>query len=506
MKNGLIMIALLSITTYAGPLNFSTWKDISDGIEGEKLVDMHITDDNCLLIANENGVYKSIDGREKWERIFFINETERIVDITGTAKRIFIATKHKVYAGEFDKKNFQEIFSFSGENEIRALELSSSQKYLYIGTQKGLWTISLKINGERRFFAEVQAITSLRAHPFEPDILFAGTEEGLYRISKRESRLLYTSISKSSARVNGIAISKSNDDIIFIATDSGLVRMRLKDKEFRDLKLNGKIFYVDALDTELETIVALGERDIFYSQNWLDKWNTVSGAIPYGTPLKIFLSPDGSIYLLTSSGIFKSEKDSSNAYYLKQIENIFSSEPSIGEMERVVLKAHMLDRNIIKRWRRNSRLRALLPEIDISVARGVNRDFDYYTEDTIYTSSSSGRYYIGPDERKLSESYGRDLNYGIKLSWKLGDAIFNTSELSISDEADDILDFRYRILSDLRRVYFERRRVIAELHSLPSGEEYKKFELKNRVEELTAYLDMLSDGYFSKNIKNEWEN
>ncbi len=502
MKIGFITIAFLSITAYSGALNFSTWNDISDGIEGEKLVDMYITDDNCLLVANENGLYKSIEGSRKWERIFFINSEEKIVDIIGTAKRIFIGTKHKVYTGELDKMNLQEIFSLSGENEIMALELSSSQQYLYIGTQKGLWTISLKINGERRFFAEVRDIISLRAHPFKPDILFTGTEEGLYRISKKESKLLYTSISKNSARVNAITISKSNDDIIFIATDTGLLRMRLKDKELRHLKLNGKIFYVETFDTGLETVVALGEKNIFHSQKGLDKWNTVMGVIPYGIPLKILRSPSGTIYLLTSSGIFKSEENYSNASSLKEIENIFSSEPSIEEMERVVLKAYMLDKNIIKRWRRNSRLKALLPEIDISVTRGIDSNYDYYTEDTIYTSSS-GRYYIGPDERKLSESYGRDLNYGIKLSWKLGDAIFNNSELSVSDEAEDILDFRYRILSDLRRVYFERKRVIAELHFLPAGEGYKKFELKNRIEELNAYLDMLSDGYFSKNIKNE---
>lgn len=503
MKIGFIMIALFITIPYSDALNFSRWNDISDGIEGEKLVDMYITDDNSLLIANENGVYKSMEGSGRWERIFFINGEEKIVDITGVEKKIFIGTKHKVYAGETDKKNFQEIFSVSGENEIKALELSSSQKYLYAGTQKGLWSISPKINGERKFFGEVRGVISLRAHPFEPDQLFAGTEQGCYRVSKKDTKLLYTSLSRTSARINSIAVSKNNDDIVFFATDNGLIRMRLKDKEFRVLNLNGKVTYVGSLDTKPETIIAIRDRDILYSQNGLDKWNSASGVIPSGVPIKILNSHSGNIYLLTDSGIFKLEANSFNASSIKQIEHIFSLEPTIEEMERAVLRAYMFDKNIIKRWRRNSRLKALLPDIDIGVTAGLARDYDQDVKDTIYTSASSGRYYIGPDERKLSESYGRDLEYVIKFKWKLSDAIFTSDEVSVSNEAEDILDFKYRVLSDLRRVYFERRRLIAELYFLPAEDDYKKFELKNRIEELSAYLDMLSDGSFSKNIKKE---
>lgn len=501
MKAGFTLIASLLIIISLHALTFSHWKDISDGIEDKKLIDMYITEDNHILVANENYLYISQDGDGKWKKIFFINGKEKIAGITGTAKKIYIGTKNKIYSGDPDKNNFFEVFSVSKEDEIKAIELSASREYLYAGTKSGLWIISLKGDGERKLLAEIKNVTVLKSHPFQAGVVFAGTEDGLYKLSRKELKLLYTSISKTSSKVNSIAISKSNDDIIFIATDGGLIRMKLKNREFRDLKLNGKIFYVESFNTKPETIVALGEKDIFYSQNTLDKWNSINGVIPYGMSKKILYNSD-SVYLLTDSGIFKSE-DNSGAMPLKEIEQKFLSEPTIEEMERVVLRTHMVDRDIIHRWRKNSRLRALLPDIDVGVNAGMDRDFDRGVKDTIYTSSSSGRYYIGPDERKQSESYGRELSYGIKLSWKLGDAIFNSSELSVSNETEDILDFRYRILSDLRRVYFERRRLIAELYFLTQEDDYKKFELKNRIDELTAYLDMLSDGYFSRNIKNE---
>ncbi len=498
----ILMIALFLTETYLNGLNLSTMKEITSDIHETKLVDMDIIPDNDIIaIAGENGVYISVSEPEGWQRIFFIDGDEKIVDITGFGRKIFIGTKHKVYAGEINKKNFVEIFSISRENEIRALELSS-QQYLYAGTQKGLWRISINGNGEKKFFSEIHNIISLRVHPFEPDVIFVGTEEGLFKVTKKEIKLLYTSISRNYARVNSIVISKSNDDIVFIATDAGLLRMRLKDKEFRDLKLNSKILYVDSLDTRPETIVAIGEKDLFYSEDGIEKWIAIPGLIPHGIPIKFIQSPDESIFLLTDSGIFKSRDDELSSNSLKQIEQIFASEPTIEEMERAVMKAYMLDNGLIKRWKKNSRLKALLPEIDISMNAGIDRGYDFDVKDTIYTSSSTGRYFIGPDERKLSESRGKDLSYGIKLSWNLPEAIFNSEELSVSNEVEDILDLKYRALSELRRVYFERRRLIAEYHLSAGDNEYKRFELKNRIDELTAYLDMLSDGYFLKAKKN----
>jgi hypothetical protein len=501
MKLKIIMIIWLFTGVCLDALTFTNWKEITDGIENEKLVDMVITDN--ILLADENNAYRFSKEEETWEKVFFINGEEKITGITGSEGKIFISTKHKVYTGEANKRNFQEIFALSKDDEIRTIELSALRRYLYAGTRKGLWSISLNGDGEKKFYKEINNVITLKAHPFDPDELFAGTEDGLYKVSKKYIRLLYTSLSKMSAKVNSIAISKANDDILYIATDNGLLRIRVRDKEFREIQLSEKILYAGTFETKPERIVALGERDIIFSEDGLKKWKTLSGVIPHGRGVKILLSPDGKVYLLTDSGVFVSEENSFSSLSIQEIEQTFQSEPTFEEMERVVLKAYLLDKNIIKRWRRHSRLKALLPDVDIGVSAGFDLDFDRDVKDTIYTSSSSGRYYIGPDERKLSESYGRDINYGIKLTWKLGDTVFNRDELSVSNEAEDMLDFRYRVLSDLRRVYFERRRLIAELNMLTQDDDYKKFELKNRIEELTAYLDMLSDGYFSKNIKSK---
>jgi len=479
---------------------FNGWKDITENIGRSGFITLKIINED-ILVSTENSVFLRKEGDGGWKELFFINGTEKIVAVAGFEGKTFIATKHRVYAGDPDKKNFVEIFSININDEITAIDISSSKGVLWVGSNMGLWKIPIPHGSRKEYIAELKHIIYLKAHPFESETLFIGTDNGLYKLSKKGLSLLYSTLDPLFSRINSISISKSNDDIIYVATDGGLIRIRLKSREFRELKLNGKILCVETLTENLESILALGEREIFISPDGLEKWNAHPAGIPSGVPITISKGKSDTIYLLTSTGIYQSSKEPEKVSE-KDIEKLFSNEPSIEELERAALKSYMIDRKLIQRWRRNSRLKALLPEVNISVDSSFDRDFDLDTKDTIYTSSSSGRYYIGPDERKLSEGYGRNISYGIKLSWKVGDALFNSSELSISNEAEDIMDFKYRVLSELRRVYFERRRLIAEMYLTPIPDNYKRFEIKNRIDELTTTLDMMSDGYFSKSLRN----
>lgn len=503
MKSKIIFLLILMAVEFLEAMEFSHWEDITDGIGSGKFVNLRLINNDYLLLSSENALYISGIEKIEWQMTFSINQEEKIVDAIGVKNKIFIATKHKIYSGDLSRKNFTEIFSINNENEITALGVSASQNFLYAGTKKGLWAFELDGTGKKNLIMELKNITCLTSHPFEPGVIFVGTDSGLYKVSKnlKEVKSLYNSISRDYSKINSIAISKANDNILFIATDAGIIRMRLKDKEFRDIKLDGKITIVEVFETKPELIVAVGEKDIFYSSDGIERWTTVTNIIPFGIPKAIRRSSSENMFLLTDYGIYRQNEKNLGSVSIKKLEETFTSEPTIEEMERSVLKTYMLDRNIIKRWRRNSRVKALLPEIDVGVSIGIDRDYDLDVGDTIYTSSSTGKFFIGPDERKLSESRGRDLSYGIKLSWNLPDSIFNSNELSVSNEAEDVLDLRYRVLSELRRIYFERRRLIAEYNFFPPQDEYKKFELKNRIDELTANLDMLSDGYFSKAIK-----
>ena len=61
-----------------------------------------------------------------------------------------------------------------------------------------------------------------------------------------------------------------------------------------------------------------------------------------------------------------------------------------------------------------------------------------------------------------------------------------------------MVQLRDDILDQVTKIYFERLRVKMELDNISIEERKKRFEKELRLAELTAYLDALTGGYFSK--------
>jgi len=64
------------------------------------------------------------------------------------------------------------------------------------------------------------------------------------------------------------------------------------------------------------------------------------------------------------------------------------------------------------------------------------------------------------------------------------------------------VQLRDDILDEVTKLYFERLRVKNELDNLSLEDRKKRFEKELRLQELTAYLDALTGGYFSQQISN----
>ena len=101
-------------------------------------------------------------------------------------------------------------------------------------------------------------------------------------------------------------------------------------------------------------------------------------------------------------------------------------------------------------------------------------------------------YIIGP--RDTSQSWDFDLN------WELSELLFNSSQTSIDSREKSMVELRDDILSEVTRLYFERRRAQTEFILNPPQDPLQHAAALLRIEELTANLDALTDGYFSKEL------
>jgi hypothetical protein len=140
-----------------------------------------------------------------------------------------------------------------------------------------------------------------------------------------------------------------------------------------------------------------------------------------------------------------------------------------------------------------ARLAGWLPEI-----RGrVDRRFARAESVDLGTSSATPLAPVGIDSNN-------DVRYELRATWDLSRIVFNPDELGAQFQALRTADARREIESLVIRLYFERRRLKAELaaadatNMAPAGMPLSGMTLELRVDEIEAELDALTGGAFTR--------
>lgn len=163
-----------------------------------------------------------------------------------------------------------------------------------------------------------------------------------------------------------------------------------------------------------------------------------------------------------------------------------SSEPSLAELRQAALEQADAGREASARWKRASRLCALLPTLKVSA------DFDEGRDESL------DRYQDDPD--RWGADSDRGFGADVSLQWKLDRLVFNTDELKVYDALADRAEQRENISTLLISVYFERRRLQLEQMLLPPEDLSDALERRMRIEELGRTIDALTGGLLSRKI------
>jgi len=137
----------------------------------------------------------------------------------------------------------------------------------------------------------------------------------------------------------------------------------------------------------------------------------------------------------------------------------------------------------IRGWRAGAMWRNWLPKFTVSLDRSRNQ--------TIASATSSGKttFSVGPED----ESY----KVGFGFTWDFANLVWNPDQISIDNRSRLMVQLRQDILEEVTRLYFERKRLLAEFQGNPTGDTILLHERDLRVEEATAQLDALTGGWFS---------
>jgi hypothetical protein len=99
---------------------------------------------------------------------------------------------------------------------------------------------------------------------------------------------------------------------------------------------------------------------------------------------------------------------------------------------------------------------------------------------------------------QIVETEDRDTGVDLSINWELGDLIWNDDQTSIDVRSKLMVQLRNDIVDEVTRLYFERRRIQVTLLARPQDDSQQILEQELRVQELTALIDGLTGGYFSK--------
>ena len=167
----------------------------------------------------------------------------------------------------------------------------------------------------------------------------------------------------------------------------------------------------------------------------------------------------------------------------------FAGEPTVREVQTQAVDYVRVHPDIVDSWRTRARLRAIAPRFQADAQGTLDNDLRKVTnldaaesEIESTTDSNTGRLTLG-------------------ARWDLDRLIFEPQEMAVAREAVRTANLRDRVLEEVTRRFFERRRLQVDLELAPPTDLSDRVRKELRLQELTADIDAFTGGWFSEKLE-----
>ncbi|MFZ5800784.1 MAG: WD40/YVTN/BNR-like repeat-containing protein [Candidatus Omnitrophota bacterium] len=476
-------------------LGFSwQWRNVKNGINDSEVICLsaHPIDRRIIFCGTARAVYKTGDAGVLWREVFSVSATgKQINDLFVEKDEVYAATGDGLFISRDAGRRWNRIFQGMGEFDRNCLSIAVFDGIIFLGTGKTLF-LSPDLGRTWQRAGGAPDNTRVTDIAVSSAAAYAAVSDGVYysaapfqnwqrifvEFPEDENGAESDSLPEENgatapAAINRITIDPHNSQRIFLATQSGIIFSEDAGKGWKKFPSAG------ILSREVKDILISQKDGAMFCANSLGvyrfsdgKWESISAGMPFRESFALAQAVDGEIWVAGRGGVYKLEQDhlrSSAALHLRS--SAFSNEPSIQELQKVAIDYAEVSAEKIKSWRRRASIKAVMPEVSLDFDRTV----------TTALGSTYDRAAIGPQD------------WGVNLKWNVGELIWNNDQTSIDSRSKLMVELRDDILNELTRLYFERRRL-----QMETGE---NSERDLRIQELTALIDGLTGGYFSRAIK-----
>jgi competence protein ComEA len=167
----------------------------------------------------------------------------------------------------------------------------------------------------------------------------------------------------------------------------------------------------------------------------------------------------------------------------------FAGEPTVREVQSQTIEYVRVNPELVDSWRLRSRFRAIGPRFR-ALGQGV-------TDDDLRKVTNLD----GNNAEVESSTKGQQGRLLLEARWDLDRLIFDREEMAVSREAVRAANLRDRVLEEVTRRYFERRRLQVDLELSPPTDLSDRVRKELRLQELTADIDAFTGGWFSEKLE-----
>ena len=178
---------------------------------------------------------------------------------------------------------------------------------------------------------------------------------------------------------------------------------------------------------------------------------------------------------------------------IRKLRRRFEQEPDVKDVQEAALRYFKVHPKVVTAYRRGASWKALMPEVELNLNAERGDNFRNML-DQIYLSNQNSRF-----QNFKERETGDHSNYtiGLKARWQFDRLIFNAEILDVAS----LVGVQEGLLREITSLYFTRRRLLAIFALNPPKDPGEKITESIRLDEITANIDALTGGYFSREVK-----
>lgn len=504
------------------------WTNISKGLNESNIqaVTVALENPDILYSGTSEEVYRSQDGGVTWKRVLGFKGAEEVVQVIfqdpSRPAQWYVGTDKGLEFSADGEKHWKKVFRGADEKSKSILSLArppANARYIWIGTEEGvfLWDPERRSAEKLVSFPDV-AVSSISG---ARDSIVVTTPGGIYKSVDGGAawEKVYFHETSETADEEPSDASLEQFGVEEIPTGqyfSNLFYLPSRDRYFAATK-NGVIagskdaaawtpFSSGNLGNRKVNSVA-GDADTFYAAtdkgifrwNWdLGRYEDISEGLGSLEIQSLAYSPYGD-YLIaaTKNGLYRyahpevTFAPSGTREFRPMTDPLrrFESEPSVYAVQAAAIRYAEVNPEKILAWRTAAARKAWLPTFSVTTHADRTNNIDIDRGGT----GDPDKFIIGPQDRSTYWTAG--------VNWDLGELIWNNDQTSIDSRSRLMVQLRNDILSEVTHLYYERRRLQADLALSPPADPKTQVDKSLTLEELTAQLDALTGGYFSAALK-----